>query len=83
MLNSSDAVQSSSSSSTTITPILTKEQAIEKIDEIIKVADVFGDSEANADLQALRNMAANATNTQSLSNFVSLARIKMKELRDS
>ena len=81
MLNSSDAVQSSSS--TTITPILTKEQAIEKIDEIIKVADVFGDSEANADLQALRNMAANATNTQSLSNFVSLARIKMKELRDS
>ena len=80
MLNSSDAVQSSS---TTITPILTKEQAIEKIDEIIKVADVFGDSEANADLQALRNMAANATNTQSLSNFVSLARIKMKELRDS
>lgn len=81
MLNSSDAVQSSSS--TTITPILTKEQAIEKIDEIIKVADVFGDSEANADLQALRNMAANATSTQSLSNFVSLARIKMKELRDS
>ena len=81
MFNSSDAVQSSSS--TTITPILTKEQAIEKIDEIIKVADVFGDSEANADLQALRNMAANATNTQSLSNFVSLARIKMKELRDS
>ena len=80
MFNSSDVVQSSS---TTITPILTKEQAIEKIDEIIKVADVFGDSEANADLQALRNMAANATNTQSLSNFVSLARIKMKELRDS
>ena len=80
MLNSSDAVQSSS---TTITPILTKEQAIEKIDEIIKVADVFGNSEANADLQALRNMAANATSTQSLSNFVSLARIKMKELRGS
>jgi hypothetical protein len=66
MLNSSDAVQSSS---TTITPILTKEQAIEKIDEIIKVADVFGNSEANADLQALRNMAANATNFSSFNGI--------------